>query len=129
MSGVRHLSHLGLGSALEQWEYPRGTFGVGFVTADVGLIRNAVLTLIAKNRNNPCNRPETLMILNSPLLPPHFAVGKRWSVSGWLCTGMIGVALEQLTPALKLDADWIACWAQERSPGCSLAHRCLAILR
>ena len=28
---------------------------------------------------------------------------------------MIGVALEQLTPALK------------RSPGCSLAHRCLVI--
>lgn len=41
---------LGLGSALEQWEYPRGTFGVGFVTADVGLIRNAVLTLIAKKQ-------------------------------------------------------------------------------
>ena len=38
---------------------------------------------------------------------------------------MIGVALEQLTPALKLDADWIG--LLERSPGCSLAHRCLAI--
>ena len=34
---------------------------------------------------------------------------------------MIGVALEQLTPALKLDADWIGLL------GCSLAHRCLAI--
>ncbi|STF43717.1 major facilitator superfamily protein [Escherichia coli] len=41
---------------------------------------------------------------------------------------MIGVALEQLTPALKLDADldWLA-GRGERSPGCSLAHRCLAI--
>ena len=36
---------------------------------------------------------------------------------------MIGVALEQLTPALT----GLACWARERSPGCSLAHRCLAI--
>ncbi|STL93056.1 ferredoxin-like protein [Escherichia coli] len=43
---------LGLGSALEQWEYPRGTFVWSSVTADVGLIRNAALTLIAKNRNN-----------------------------------------------------------------------------
>ncbi len=40
---------------------------------------------------------------------------------------MIGVALEQLTPALKLDADWIGLLGAERSPGCSLAHRCLAI--
>ena len=36
---------------------------------------------------------------------------------------MIGVALEQLTPALKLDADWIGLLGA----GCSLAHRCLAI--
>ncbi len=50
MSGVRHLSHSGAGSALEQWEYPRGTFGVEFRYADVGLIRNAVLTLIAKKQ-------------------------------------------------------------------------------
>ncbi|STH74957.1 major facilitator superfamily protein [Escherichia coli] len=34
-------------------------------------------------------------------------MGKRWSVSGWLCTGNDWRALEQLTPALKLDADWI----------------------
>ncbi len=40
---------------------------------------------------------------------------------------MIGVALEQLTPALKLTLTGLACWARERSPGCSLAHRCLAI--
>ncbi|STM08284.1 major facilitator superfamily protein [Escherichia coli] len=41
---------------------------------------------------------------------------------------MIGVALEQLTPGAE---NWtltgLACWARERSPGCSLAHRCLAI--
>ncbi len=48
MSGVRHLRILGLGSALEQWEYPRGTFVWSSVTADVGLIRNAALTLIQK---------------------------------------------------------------------------------
>ena len=39
---------------------------------------------------------------------------------------MIGVALEQLTPALKLDADWIGLLGAG-TPGCSLAHRCLAI--
>ncbi len=78
---------LGLGSALEQWEYPRGTFGVEFRTADVGLIRNAALTLIAKNRNNPCNRPETLTISNSPLFTAAFCCGEAvvrfWMVMYW----------------------------------------------
>lgn len=57
------------------------------VTADVGLIRNAVLTLIAKNRNNPCNRPETLTILNSPLFTAAFCCGEAvvrfWMVMYW----------------------------------------------
>ncbi len=79
---------LGLGSALEQWEYPRGTFGLwSSVTADVGLIRNAALTLIAKNRNNPCNRPETLTISNSPLFTAAFCCGevvvRFWMVMYW----------------------------------------------
>lgn len=39
---------LGLGSALEQWEYRAAPLVWSSVTADVGLIRNAVLTLIAK---------------------------------------------------------------------------------
>lgn len=40
---------------------------------------------------------------------------------------MIGVALEQLTPALKLDADWIGLLGAGTLAGCSLAHRCLVI--
>ena len=39
---------------------------------------------------------------------------------------MIGVALEQLTPALKLDADWIGLLGAGTKAS-SLAHRCLAI--
>lgn len=57
------------------------------VTADVGLIRNAVLTLIAKNRNNPCNRPETLTISNSPQFTAAFCCGEAvvrfWMVMYW----------------------------------------------
>lgn len=57
------------------------------VTADVGLIRNAALTLIAKNRNNPCNRPETLTILNFPLFTAAFCCGEAvvrfWMVIYW----------------------------------------------
>ena len=51
-------SHSGAGVGAEQWN-TRGTFGVEFRTADAGLIRYAVLTLIAKKQSNPCNRPET----------------------------------------------------------------------
>lgn len=58
-----------------------------FVTADVGLIRNAVLTPIAKNRINPCNRPETLTISNSPLFTAVFccgeAVARFWMAMCW----------------------------------------------
>lgn len=78
---------LGLGSALEQWEYPRAPLVWSSVTADVGLIRNAALTLIAKNRNNPCNRPETLTISNSPLFTAAFCCGEAvvrfWMVMYW----------------------------------------------
>ncbi len=77
------------------------------VTADVGLIRNAALDYIAKNRNNPCNRPETLDLNFSSI---HRRI-LLWGSGGPFLDGyvlvMIGVALEQLTPALKLDADWI----------------------
>ncbi|XNM61520.1 hypothetical protein ACLK1T_07520 [Escherichia coli] len=33
--------------------------------------------------------------------------GKRWSVSGWLCTGNDWRGAGATDPALKLDADWI----------------------
>lgn len=39
---------------------------------------------------------------------------------------MIGVALEQLTPALKLDAQWIGLLGAARSPVCLWGRRCLA---
>ena len=43
---------------------------------------------------------------------------------------MIGVALEQLTPALKLDADWmltgLVYWGPVHWQACLLVHRCLA---
>ena len=45
--------------------------------------------------------------LNSPLFTAAFAVGSGGPFLDGYVLVMIGVALEQLTPALKLDADWI----------------------
>lgn len=77
------------------------------VTADVGLIRNAALTLIAKTgiTMQPSRNFDDLKFSS---------IHRRillWGSGGPFLDGyvlvMIGVALEQLTPALKLDADWI----------------------
>lgn len=79
-----------------------------FVTADVGLIRNAVLTPIAKKQDQPMQPSRNFDDLKFSSIHRRILL---WGSGGPFLDGyvlvMIGVALEQLTPALKLDADWI----------------------
>lgn len=81
------------------------------------------------NRNNHGKPSRNFDDLKFSLFTAAFCCGEAVGpfLDGYVLV-MIGVALEQLTPALKLDAlTGLACWARNARRYCSLAHRCWAI--